>query len=82
MIDSAPKLFYTPVELNAKNYNEELKYVTLAFRRFWDLNNNSDSVSIVNIKYIRIELRNTEYNYVYVMEDCVDVFLDLYDLIK
>jgi len=77
MISDAPKLFYTPEEIDIR---EGLEYITLAFRGLWDLNDNS--LSIVNIKYIKVELRNTEHDYVYVMKDCVDVFLGLYDLIE
>jgi hypothetical protein len=82
MIERTPKLFYTPAEIDAITSYKDLKCINLSFKRFMDLNDNLNSFSIVNIKYIKIELRNTEYDYVYVMEDCVGVFLDLYDLIK
>ena len=77
MISDTPKLFYASEEIDI---GEGLEYITLAFRGLWDLNDNS--LSIVNIEYVKIELRNTEHEYVYVMKDCVDVFLGLYDLIK
>jgi len=75
---SSPKMFYTPNEL--RKYNTKVPRMQIAFISFGLLDDGHNNLTCLRttLNYTKIIIKNAKYNFVFVQDEQIDLFKEMY----